>query len=108
MSDTTTDLAVAGVRSSRLKSLAVLGLLGSVAGMLTSVAAVEKPGMATSLVGAVIGGGLALAGYGFWIKGGGGEFWRNPLVEGTTPAGFMGIRVEKRMRERVHVPGTGR
>ena len=86
-----TPAQIKGAKTSYAKTLTVLGLSGALLGALIGQYVSEPATMSKTLFGTIIGGGVTLVGYGAYLRTGGPDIWRNPMVpeEATTMAGLL-------------------
>jgi hypothetical protein len=86
MSEYTQEQLVLGSKTSYFKTLTILGLSGGLLGGLVTTWAAENKTTGKALMGTAMGGLAVLVGYGLYLRTGGVDFWRNPLVPPDQPA----------------------
>jgi hypothetical protein len=86
MTEYTQEQLIEGSKTSYLKTLAVLALSGGILGSFVATGvAREKTTPGTVVMGTVAGGLITLFGYGIYLRTGGLDLWRNPLVPEERP-----------------------
>jgi hypothetical protein len=81
----TQEQVIEGSKTSYYKTLALMGLAGGLLGGWFATGIAKEKTLSTVLAGNIAGGLITLFGYGIYLRTGGLDLWRNPLVPEERP-----------------------